>query len=152
MNRIWIFFLIFFAAFFNAQDLKDFRTLLQKGENSESASELLIQTSKKAFEKSRKPIFEAFFAVGNFFMAKHATNPISKYAYFNKGKKALNNAVIKDPVNLEIRFMRYLSQESSPALLGYKTNLAADKKFILLEVKKSTDEALIRRIKNHFKI
>lgn len=152
MSKVLVFLLLFFAAFFNAQDLNDFRILLQKGENSETASEMLMQTSQTAFEKSRKPIFEAFFAVGNFFMAKHATNPISKYAYFNKGKKALNNAVVKDPANLEIRFMRYLSQESSPALLGYKTNLNADRKFILMAVKKSNDQALNRRIKNHFKI
>ncbi|MFN4184360.1 MAG: hypothetical protein ACK4M6_06205, partial [Hyphomonas sp.] len=36
------------------------------------------------------------FAVGNFFLAKHAMNPISKYSYFNKGKRALENAVKSD--------------------------------------------------------
>ena len=29
----------------------------------------------------------AFYAVGNFFMAKHASNPLNKYSYFNKGGK-----------------------------------------------------------------
>ncbi|MCG2781122.1 MAG: hypothetical protein L6264_09245 [Weeksellaceae bacterium] len=136
----------------NAQDLSDLRLLLQKGENSESATKNLIANSKENYSKTKKPIFEAFFAVGNFFMAKHAINPLNKYSYFNKGKKALESAVTKDPKNLEIRFMRYISQEQTPAFLGYNKDLSSDRTFILTEYKKSNDEDLVRRIKMHFKI
>ena len=85
-------------------------------------------------------------------MAKHAVNPLSKYSYFNKGKKALDNAVSKDPNNLEIRFMRYISQEQTPAFLGYNKDLKSDKTFILAEYKKSKDEDLNKRIKMHLKL
>jgi hypothetical protein len=68
-------------------------------------------------------------------MAKHAGNPLSKYSNFNKGKKLLENAVKRDPKNLEIRFMRYICQEKTPSFLGYKENLEEDKKFILSEYK-----------------
>ncbi len=85
-------------------------------------------------------------------MAKHATNPLSKYSYFNKGKKALENALKKDPNNLEIRLMRFISQEQTPAFLGYNKDLKSDKTFILAEYKKSKDEDLIKRIKMHLKL
>lgn len=136
----------------DAQDLTDFRLLLQKGENSESATKILINNSKEIYTKTKKPIYEAFYAVGNFFMAKHAVNPWNKLSYFNKGKKALDNAVNKDPNNLEIRFMRYISQEQTPAFLGYNKDLKSDKTFILAEYKKSKDEDLNKRIKMHLKL
>ena len=124
MKKVFLTLVFFFATMIYGQDLSDFRLLLQKGENSEKATKTLITSSQDAFNKTKKPIFEAFFAVGNFFMAKHAVNPLSKYSYFNKGKKALENAVNKDPNNLEIRFMRYISQEQTPAFLGFAPALA----------------------------
>ena len=152
MKKVFLTLVFFFATMIYGQDLSDFRLLLQKGENSEKATKTLITSSQDAFNKTKKPIFEAFFAVGNFFMAKHAVNPLSKYSYFNKGKKALDNAVSKDPNNLEIRFMRYISQEQTPAFLGYNKDLKNDKTFILAEYKKSKDEDLNKRIKMHLKL
>ena len=152
MKKVFLTLVFFFATMIYGQDLSDFRLLLQKGENSEKATKTLITSSQDAFNKTKKPIYEAFFAVGNFFMAKHAVNPLSKYSYFNKGKKALDNAVSKDPNNLEIRFMRYISQEQTPAFLGYNKDLKNDKNFILKEKKKSKDEDLNKRIKMHLKL
>ena len=152
MKKVFLTLVFFFTTMIYGQDLSDFRLLLQKRENYEKATKTLITSSQDAFNKTKKPIFEAFFAVGNFFMAKHAVNPLSKYSYFNKGKKALDNAVSKDPNNLEIRFMRYISQEQTPAFLGYNKDLKSDKTFILAEYKKSKDEDLNKRIKMHLKL
>ncbi|MGZ5264665.1 MAG: hypothetical protein ACXWBY_04930 [Kaistella sp.] len=152
MKKLFLTLFCCFAMMIDAQDLSDFRFLLQKGENSETASKTLIAKSKDAYSTTKKPIYEAFFAVGNFFLAKHAMNPLSKYSYFNKGKKALDDAVKKDPKNLEIRFMRYISQEQTPAFLGYNKDLKMDKAFILAEYRKSKDEDLTKRIKMHLKL
>ena len=152
MKKVFLTLVFFFATMIYGQDLSDFRLLLQKGENSEKATKTLITSSQDAFNKNKKQIYEAFVAVGNFFMAKHAVNPLSKYSYFNKGKKALDNAVSKDPNNLEIRFMRYISQEQTPAFLGYNKDLKSDKTFILAEYKKSKDEDLNKRIKMNLKL
>lgn len=141
-----------FCSFMNAQSLVEFRGYLQKGESSEEVSKTLISKSKSAFETTKKPIYEAFWAVGNFFMAKHAGNPISKYSYFNKGKKLLEDAVKKEPNSLEIRMMRYISQEKTPKFLGYNENMKADKEFILKNYKNSDDENLVKFIKKYFKI
>ena len=141
-----------FCSFMNAQSLIEFRGYLQKGESSEEVSKTLISKSKTAYETTKKPIYEAFWAVGNFFMAKHAVNPISKYSYFNKGKKLLEDAVKKEPNSIEIRMMRYISQEKTPKFLGYNENMKADKEFILKNYKNSDDENLVSFIKKYFKI
>lgn len=152
MKKILLLGMLGIALGLPAQDLREFRLLLQKGENSETASKTLISKSREAYRSTRKPIYEAFYAVGQFFMAKHAANPMSKYSYFNNGKKALEHAVQKDPKNLEIRFMRYISQEQTPSFLGYNKDLKSDKNFILAEYKKSSDEELVKRIKMHLKL
>ena len=152
MKRLLFTLFLTFVMLLNAQTLTDYRLLLQKGEDSPVASKTLLESSKRAFDRTGKPIYEAFFAVGNFFMAKHAMNPISKYSYFNKGKRALENAVKSDPHNLEIRFMRYISQEQTPGILNYSQNISSDRKYILAEYKKSKDQDLIKRIKMHLKL
>ena len=152
MKKYSIVFLMLFSVFGFSQSLKEFRALLQKGESSEVYSKTLLEKSKKEFEQTNKPIYEALYAVGHFFMAKHAGNPLSKYSNFNKGKKLLENAVKRDPKNLEIRFMRYICQEKTPSFLGYKDNLEEDKKFILSEYKNTKDENLKTYIKNYFKL
>lgn len=152
MKKIPVILLMMLPILGFSQNLKEFRALLQKGENSEVYSKTLLEKSKKEYEESKKPIFEALYAVGNFFMAKHVGNPISKYSYFNKGKKLLENAVKREPKNLEIRFMRYLCQEKTPKFLGYNNDLETDKKFVLSEYKNCDDEDLVSFIKKYFKI
>lgn len=140
------------SVFMDAQNVLEFRDYLQNGENSEEVSKTLISKSKSAYETTKKPIYQAFYAVGNFFMAKHAGNPISKYSYFNKGKKMLEEAVKKEPNNIEIRLMRYISQEKTPRFLGYSANLQSDKEFIIKNYKNSPDRDLIDFIKKYLKI
>ena len=151
MKKFVLIFLMFYG-FMNAQSLVEFRGYLQKGESSEEVSKTLISKSKVAYETTKKPIYQAFLAVGNFFMAKHAVNPISKYSYFNKGKRMLEEAVKKEPNSIEIRMMRYISQEKTPKFLGYNENMKADKEFILKNYENSDDENLVTFIKKYFKI
>lgn len=151
MKKISLIFL-FIVNLISAQSLVELRGYLQKGENSEEVSKTLISKSKTAYENTNKPIYLAFSAVGNFFMAKHAGNPLSKYSYFNKGKKMLEDAVKKEPNNLEIRLMRLISQEKTPSFLGYNKNIDSDKNFIVKNYKNSDDENLINYIKKYLKI
>jgi len=49
---------------------------------------------------------------------------------FKYGKLLLENAIKKDPLNVEFRFLRFVLQENCPQLLHYKTNLKQDKRLI----------------------
>nr|WP_199162757.1 hypothetical protein [Elizabethkingia sp. ASV34] len=62
--------------------------------------------------------------------AKHAVNPISKLKTFNKGKRKIEQAVQKEPENIEIRFIRLSVQKHAPSFLGYNKNIKEDLSFI----------------------
>ncbi|WP_162989979.1 hypothetical protein [Chryseobacterium sp. 6424] len=151
-QKTFTLFAVILYLFVNAQDVSTYRALMQEGADSETAAASLVDKSKKAFEATKKPIHEAFYAMGNFMLAKHSSNPMRQFSYFKKGRTALDNAAKKEPANLEIRFLRFMTQERAPGFLGYNKDLKSDKAFMLAEYKKSTDQELIKRIKNHFKI
>ena len=151
MKKLVLVFLLF-CSFVNAQSLVELRGYLQKGENSEEVSKTLISKSKNAYDTTKKPIYMAFYAVGSFFMAKHASNPLNKYSYFNKGKKLLEDAIKKEPNNIEIRLLRLIFQEKTPSFLGYNKNIESDRNFIIKNYKNSDDENLVKFIKNYLKI
>lgn len=152
MKKLLIFLLIGFGLAAKGQNLLSYRTLMNKGVESETATNTLLANSQKAFEESKKPIYQAFHAMGTMLLAKHTGNPIRQISYFRKGKTSLDNAAKADPKNVEIRFMRYLTQVNAPAFLGYNKDIQNDKAFILNEYKNSNDQDLVRRIKQHFKI
>jgi len=64
----------------------------------------------------------------------------------------LEEAVKKDPNNVEIRLMRLISQEKTPSFLGYDKNIETDRNFILKNYKNSDDENLVIFIKKYLNI
>ena len=152
MKKIGTLLLVFFCFVMRAQDLKDYRALLQKGENSEQAAKVLIEKSSTAFKETRQPIYAGFLAVGNFFMAKHIFNPLKKMSYFNEGKNTMEAAVKSDPKNLEVRLMRLITQESVPKLLGYYQNIEEDRNFLARNYKKTDDNDLKNYIQAYLKL
>jgi len=152
MKKIGLFLLIIFTNVMFAQNLKDYRTLLQKGENSEVAAKKLIEKSSMAFSETKQPIYAGFLAVGKFFMAKHVFNPLKKMSYFNEGKNTMEAAIKSDPKNLEVRLMRLITQESVPKLLGYYQNIEEDRNFLTRDYKKTADNDLKIYIKEYLKL
>ena len=151
MKKLVLVFLLF-CSFVNAQSLVELRGYLQKGENSEEVSKTLISKSKNAYDTTKKPIYMAFYAVGNFFMAKHAFNPIKKMSYFNEGKELMETALQSDPKNLEIRLMRLITQENAPAILGYNKQIKEDRSYLTKEYKNTADNDLKIYIKEYLKL
>ena len=151
MKKLVLVFLLF-CSFVNAQSLVELRGYLQKVENSEEVSKTLISKSKNAYDTTKKPIYMAFYAVGNFFMAKHAFNPIKKMSYFNEGKELMETALQSDPKNLEIRLMRLITQENAPAILGYNKQIKEDRSYLTKEYKNTADNDLKIYIKEYLKL
>lgn len=152
MKKLLIFLFLGSALMSYSQNMLSYRTLMNKGVESEAATNTLLSNSKKAFAETNKPIYQAFYAMGTMLLAKHTGNPIRQFSYFKKGKTTLDSAAKADPKNVEIRFLRYLTQSNAPAFLGYNKDIQHDKAFILSEYKNSSDQDLVRRIKQHFKI
>ena len=59
------------------------------------------------------------------------SNPSAKISWFRKGKALLDEAIVSDPANFEIRFLRFATQDKSPGFLGYNDNLNEDKNFLI---------------------
>lgn len=134
-----------------AQNLKELRNYLIKGEKSSAAAIQLMEKSEALFKQSKLPIYQGFYSVGQFFMAKHAANPFKKLSYFKEGKKSLNHAISSDSKNLELRLFRLMTQEQAPAFLNYTDNINEDRSFILKNYENETDEDLKIFIKKYLK-
>jgi hypothetical protein len=79
-------------------------------------------------------------------MAKHVFSPYKKLNYFKTGREILEQALQKEPLNVELRFLRFSIQSNSPKFLEYHSNLQSDKLCLLKEVKALTDVDLKQRI------
>ena len=148
------FLVIIFTLMYNiifAQNLKELRNYLIKGEKSSAAAIQLMEKSEALFKQNELPIYQGFYSVGQFFMAKHAANPFKKLSYFKEGKKSLNHAISSDSKNLELRLFRLMTQEQAPAFLNYTDNIKEDRSFILKNYENETDEDLKIFIKKYLK-
>ena len=89
--------------------------------------------------------------IGMSFMlkAKYAWLPNYKMEYFTKGKNFLESAISNDPNNIELKFMRFCTQNNTPGFLLYKNNLASDKSYIIKSFSAILDNDLKLRISNY---
>ncbi|MBP6335248.1 MAG: hypothetical protein KA444_07225 [Bacteroidia bacterium] len=85
-------------------------------------------------------------------MAKYTSNPFLKYQYFTDGKSLLERSVMKDPKNLEIRFLRLTVQEHTPGFLGYNEQIPDDKKYILEHLENLNLPQLKKAIINYISV
>lgn len=152
MKRNTCLLLLFFATLIMSQNLKEYRLLIHSSKDSEKATKTLIEKSTKSFNLTKEPIFAGFIAVGDFFMAKHAFNPLKKISHFNHGKKMLEMALKAEPKNIELRLMRLMAQENIPKILGYHHDIQEDRNMILKEYKNEDDLDLKNFIIEYLKL
>ncbi len=152
MKFLSVLFLLLLTTMINAQNFDEFRSLLRSGENSEKSAKILIEKSQNAYSKTKKPIYGAFLATGQFLMAKHVFSPFKKMSYFNDGKKNMDGAIKNDPKNVEIRLMRLITQEKAPKMLGYTKNISEDRKIITNQYRNIDDADLKLYIKNYLNL
>ena len=125
------------------------RPMYKKAATDESACKDLIKILAPFTEKNNA-LLSGYKGSATMMMAKYVFNPFSKMSYFNKGKHILEKAINVEKNNVELRFLRYCVQRNIPFFLGYKTDIAADKEFILASVKSLDDEALRSMIVEYF--
>jgi hypothetical protein len=96
---------------------------------------------------SPSAIQKAYLGSTQMLMAKFTYLPNQKFSWFNTGKKNLEEAIAADPKQAEIIYLRYSIQLNVPSFLGYSQNKAADRAFLLQEIRKIQDKDLQERIK-----
>ena len=129
----------------NEPDVSQLRDLFYKAAINKNSSRKLAKILDHVDDKST-PILVCYKGVADMIQAKHVLNPISKLSMFNSGKTLIEEAIKRDPDDLEMRFLRFSIQSNLPGFLGYKEELFADKAKLVNEVGTLEDEELKRSI------
>ncbi len=80
------------------------------------------------------PSVQAYICAVEMKQAEYRFNPMSKLRIFKKTKNKLEELILKNPKNIDLRYVRLLLQEKTPELLGYKDNIQEDKLFLQKEL------------------
>ncbi|WP_288448547.1 hypothetical protein [uncultured Chryseobacterium sp.] len=132
--------------FFNIQkdrgDLEFVRSNYNKAMVDKDLCALMIKDLQQADEN----IAFAYLGGLETVWAKHALNPILKLKAFNKGKRKIEQAVQKEPENIEIRFIRLSVQKHAPSFLGYNDNMKEDISFIQTKRQEIKSQILLNNV------
>lgn len=129
---------ILFSIFsFNATSIVEVRELFKTAADIEADNEKLFDLTS-GYTMDYKPIIYAYNAASKMTKANHTMWPLSKLEHFNTGKNKLEKVIAKYPDMAELRYIRYAVQNGSPDFLGYKTNMAEDKRYLLNHMEDQT--------------
>jgi hypothetical protein len=91
----------------------------------------------KLLENEKSPEAKGYYAAMLFMKAKYVKFPLSKYNNFKKGKSALDQVILENKSNVELRYLRFVFQNELPALLNYDANITEDFSAIVNGIEKS---------------
>ena len=122
-------FLILNCQISKSDDLNKIRkSYLNASLNEDSCKNFMLSLKKVKIEES--PLLEAYKISAELINIKYLKNPFKKYNLFNHYSKKLNLIINENPLQIEIRFLRYLIQLNSPDFLFYNKNIEEDYNFI----------------------
>ena len=123
-----LFLAIFLLLTISEYDIHTARQLfLSAGNQKQKANDQLQLAENKSQSEN---IFEGYKGVALMMMAKHSLNPFQKLKLFNKGKSIFENAISKDSMNIELRYLRLAVQSNTPGFLGYTYAIESDRKYL----------------------
>lgn len=115
----------FFPLFVFSQNL-DLNMLFERAVINKFSCDSLIDYCSK--EKNLKQ--KAYLGAGLMLKAKHVNSSFSKFSFFKKGQRILNDVINKNPKFVEFRWLRYCLQKNAPKFLNYNKNMYEDSLFI----------------------
>jgi len=129
VKSIFFMFLILNCQISKSDDLNKIRkSYLNASLNEDSCKNFMLSLKKIKIEES--PLIEAYKISAELINIKYLKNPFKKFKLFNHYSKKLNLIINKNPLQIEIRFLRYLIQLNSPDFLFYNKNIEEDYNFI----------------------
>lgn len=145
--KLWISLTLFLvlSVFQKEPTLVQVRDTFEKASPEKESCERLL-TMLEPYNEHNNPTFFGYKAVGTMLMAKHTLNPFKKLSYFKKGRGMLDDAVNAEPGNVELRFLRFVSQTEAPAFLNYRGAVEDDKRFLIRSLPKLTDPRMAKEI------
>lgn len=110
--------------------LENIRASFYAGVTDESRAEELYALLAAEVEQPGSqvpPVMLAYYGGAETLLAKHAFNPFTKLSRLKKGLRSIARAIVREPNNLEIRFMRFSILHHIPGILGYGAERDADR-------------------------
>lgn len=120
------------------------RDLYAKAASSKQANQKLVELLNN--EKENQPLLIGYRGASVMIEANHVFNPITKLSRFKKGKELIEQAIQKDPNNVELKFVRLTIQTNLPSFLGYSSSIVNDKQFVIKSLATTKDVDLRSRI------
>lgn len=139
-------FFLFCAIYCQSITLAELRVMYVDAATKEENAEQLFDKLSSVTEED-SAILNAYKGAAYTLKAKHEKGVKGKLSWFKQGKLLLENALLRDTTNIEIRCLRLGIQENTPRILGYKKNIEEDKNFIMIHYKEITNSALKEYIK-----
>ena len=129
VKSIFFMFLILNCQISKSEDLNKIRkSYINASLNEDSCKNFISSLKKIKIEDS--PLLEAYKISAELINIKYLKNPFEKFKLFNHYSKKLNFIINKNPLQIEIRLLRYLIQLNSPDFLFYNKNIEEDYNFI----------------------
>jgi hypothetical protein len=128
-----IFALFLFSSFTDTQLIQRSRDLYLASKDNSDSTQALFDLTNNQSNNTLKAYHGASYA----FKAKHGNNPIKKLDNLKKGLKIINDAVLYDVINVELRFIRLSIEENIPSVVSFTSHIEADKKMINSSLKSS---------------
>lgn len=138
--------LLFLFLFTNDSKINTIRNMFEQASVSETSANKLIDLLNN--EPKLSPTLLGYKGSTLALQAKYTINPIKKLKYFNDGKSLLEKAIINDPQNIELRYLRLAIQTNIPTFLNYYKNIDSDKILLLGAIKSRSisDIDLLKKI------
>jgi len=133
---IWIFMMLFqsHTLFSQKVDVSTIRNRYYQATLDAAQAEFLLQTLNEVDHP--EALIVAYRGATEAIMAKLRWNLFRKYHFLNQSIDHLNQAVARDPDNVEIRFLRFAVQYHIPGILGFSNALEQDREVIVKNIQR----------------
>ena len=105
------------------------RTLYYNASQKSSDAEKFYNLLKDA--TTDQPLIIGYKGMAEFMKCYHSINPVTKLSYFYRGKSDLDEAILLEPQNAELHYLRFTVQTNVPVFLNYKSRIEEDKQFLI---------------------
>lgn len=127
MKTLLSFFFLF--SILNNPTIAEIRKLYPKASETEKSAKEFA--SKFENFTSTDKVLIAYKGASITVVAKFQKKAGDKIRKFKEGAKFIEQSILNDPNNIEIRFIRLSVQENVPGIVKYKMNIKEDKTFLL---------------------
>jgi len=148
MMKILAILLVFVTMNVNTIHVKEIRESYKTCNQSKEHAEAFYELTKQSLG-NKGAIYRGYHGAALALKAAYGWNPITKLSFFNKGKKMIDQAILSEPDNIELRMIRLSIQSNAPKMIGYYENIEEDKKFILDNISKVSANDLKEYVKGY---